>query len=315
MLRTLLPFLSNSQSNSFVNFMIESKNFIPKLEFESVSNSKPHIPKSCLRRKRVLEPIESMKNSDERVSIDKSRNHIIMSTIENTENINRFQRVPVINIEKFTSSQPREHLLNSSCDFIKLKDEERCFGGSSSYTSFANYEEKRIIEERLNSSKPFSKWFVNDLNSAIQSEIENFTELSTNANATNQLNTLGRSFSMLPVVPLKGSLNKKKTKAANQRSKSNQPSNNNKTHTCELCNKVLPNQNSLGGHMRSYHPGKSEKYNKKKETEKKHEGRRLLNREAKRILEEKFQNYTEPYSRQGELKKIKRELKSRNMID
>lgn len=316
MLRTLLPFLSRNQTNPFVNFMVESKNFVPKIDSDSIDQSVLDKSKSSLRRKRVLNQNKSINNSDDRnYSADRSRNNPMLSTIENTDN----ERIPKISIEKFTSNRPtNQQLLDSPCDFISLKNDEQCFGDNNMHncyllSSFANFDEKKIIEERLNSNKPFIKWFVNDFKSVKDSEAEKFCNKKTNINATNQLNNLGKSFSLLPIVSLKGIVYKKKTKS-HQRSITNRQTTNNKEYQCKLCEKKLPNQNSLGGHMRTKHHGQSEKYKKKKETEKKHERRRLLNREAKRILEIRFENSDFRYSRQVELKKIKKELEAARFL-
>ena len=193
------------------------------------------------------------------------------------------------------------------------------------YSSFANLQEKSIIESDLNNKKICKSSFFADNPLDLYRYYLNDTTLDDEKDkikeAANALNKIIEDIKIIPVIHLK---NDKVSSSVDKLNSSNSvksdEENNNKekkikakgSYVCEFCGQIFESASSKGGHMRSHHPGQSIKYKKKIEKANNRIYERELNKEAQKLWLLKLKNAgpnEKFYTKQVEIKRIKEELK------
>ena len=226
------------------------------------------------------------------------------------------------NLGESLISKKRVNLNINNAEGIKNNMTNKC---EDDYSSFANYQEKSIIESDLNTKKVGKSSFFADN----PLDLYNYYVTNTTADdekakikeAANALNKIIEDIKIIPVIHLKNdktlnsidkvnSSNSIKTEEGNEQQEKKVKVKG--SYVCEFCGQIFESASSKGGHMRSHHPGQSIKYKKKIEKANNRIYERELNKEAQKLWLLKLKNAgpnEKFYTKQVEIKRIKEELK------
>lgn len=288
MMKRLLPFI-NKNENSFVQFLEEINHLQPKCK-DQINDS------NCLNSNNSTRKYFTVKQDNTFLTKKREYSDFILSnTVKSFSSDNKLKEAET----KANNSHESHHI-----------------------TSFANFEEKAIIDTQIKFPKidkaEKSMIFAEnplDLYKYYFNEGETKDQASRIEEAKEALNKIIEEIKLIPVIPLKFyNENRLKKFDLNQESNPNPIKKRNEAaYVCEFCGQLFDSASSKGGHMRSHHPGQSEKYKKKIEKANKRVKERELNKEAQRLFLLKLKNPAtgeKIYTKQVEIKKIKEDLKN-----
>ncbi len=264
MMKRLLPFLNNNE-NSFVQFLEEINLLQPK----------------C--KEQILETNQINSANSTRKFFTVKQDHSFLTK---------------------KRDQTGDILLSNSAHSLssdkKLKEAETKANNSheTNITSFANFEDKAVIDAQIKSSKidKTDKALVFaenplDLYKFYFNEGESKGQSSRIQEAKDALNKIVEEIKLIPVIPLKFNNELRlKNLDIRQDNQAQIKKRNEAAYVCEFCGQLFDSASSKGGHMRSHHPGQSEKYKKKIEKANKRIKERELNKEAQRLFLLKLKN-------------------------
>lgn len=302
MIKRLLPFMNHNE-NSFVQFLEETKHLEPR-----IVNTKTSI---------ILESYDTRLGTSE-------KNH--------DGNEGGCSVINISNSKKSNKSNGKERNLLNKCNIYNSsssKKKDYHANDEIKYMSFGNLKEKLNIENSLitTNTKKQSLFGENPLEvyRSYNNEIKLNNSMSRVKEATEMLNKIIENIKVIPILCLKEDRkkdieNKEKNRKnrkekeeieENEEEGNSVDDNKNLKYKCEYCDKYFNSASSKGGHIRSHHPGKSEKYKKKIAKANERASIRELNKEAQKIYLIKIKNqYNKDkiLSKQVEIKKIKDEL-------
>lgn len=300
MIKRLLPFMNHNE-NSFVQFLEETKHLEPR-----VVNTKTSI---------ILESYDTRLGTSE-------KNH------EGNEGVGSVMNISNSKKSNKSNGKEKEKNLVNKCNIYNSSNSKKkhChWNDDVNYLSFGNLKEKMNIENSLitTNTKKQSLFGENPLEvyRLYNNEIKLNNSMSRVKEATEMLNKIIENIKVIPILCLKEDRKKdKENKEKNRKNRKEKEEseeedsiddNKNLKYKCEYCDKYFNSASSKGGHIRSHHPGKSEKYKKKIAKANERASIRELNKEAQKIYLIKIKNQynnDKRLSKQVEIKKIKDEL-------